>query len=93
MLVGRIVVEHGVDHLAGGHLALDVIEEADEFLMPVALHVPADHSTIQHIERGKQRGRAIALVIMGHGASPTFLHRQARLGAVQRLDLGLFIEA
>ena len=37
MFMGGIVVEHRVDHLAGGDLALDRIEEADEFEMAVAL--------------------------------------------------------
>src|SRR5204863_5458815 len=35
MFMGGIVVEHGVDHLAGGHLALDSIEEVDEFEVAV----------------------------------------------------------
>jgi hypothetical protein len=36
MLVGGIVVEHGVNGLAGGNLALDGVGETDELLMPVA---------------------------------------------------------
>ena len=36
VLVGGVVVEDGVDDLAGGHGALDGGEEADELLMPVA---------------------------------------------------------
>jgi hypothetical protein len=31
MLVGGVIVEDGVDRLAGGNLALDGVEEADEF--------------------------------------------------------------
>src|SRR5450830_975392 len=31
-------------------------------------------------------------VVMGHGAGATLLHRQARLGTVQRLDLTLLID-
>ena len=42
LLVGAIVVEDHVDHLAGRHGALDRVEEADELLMPVALHAAAD---------------------------------------------------
>jgi hypothetical protein len=33
MLVGGIVVEDGVDHLARRHLALDRVQEADELLV------------------------------------------------------------
>ena len=35
--MGRVVVDDGLDRLAGGHLTLDSIEEADEFLVPVPL--------------------------------------------------------
>lgn len=38
MLVGSVIVAGRVDRLAGRHLALDRIEKADEFLMPVVLH-------------------------------------------------------
>lgn len=51
VFVGGIIVEHGMDELFGGNLALDGIEEADEFLVPMALHAAADHSAIEHIER------------------------------------------
>ena len=33
MLVNGVVVEDGVDHLAGGDLGLDGVQEADELLM------------------------------------------------------------
>ena len=35
--------------------------------MPVALHAAAANPAVGHIEGGEQRGRAIALIIMGHG--------------------------
>jgi len=42
MLVGCVVVDDGVDRLSGRHLPFDGIEEADELLVPVVLHVAAD---------------------------------------------------
>jgi hypothetical protein len=48
MLVGGVVVEDHVDQLAGGDLALDGIEEADELDVAVALHKAADHRPIEH---------------------------------------------
>lgn len=42
LLMGRIVVENDVDGLILRQLGLYGIEEANEFLMPVALHVAAD---------------------------------------------------
>ena len=34
----------------------------------------------------------VALVIMGHGASPAALHQQAGLGAIKRLDLAFLVD-
>jgi hypothetical protein len=48
---GGVVVEDGVNHLAGGDLALDGVEEADELLMAMALHVAAHHGSIEHVHR------------------------------------------
>ena len=58
MLVGGIVVEDRMDRLAGGNFALDGVEEADELLMPVALHVAADHGSVCQWRRDfPQNGR------------------------------------
>ena len=37
--------------------------------MAVALHAASDDRAIQHIERREQRGRAVALVVVGHRAA------------------------
>lgn len=94
VLVGGIVVEDHVDRLTGGDLRLDQIEKADEFLvpMPMPLHVAADHGPVEYVERREQRGGAVALVIMGHGAGSPLLERQAGLGSVEGLDLALLVE-
>ena len=60
--------------------------------MAVALHVLADHRSVQNVERRKQRGRAVPFVVMGHGAGASLLHRQTGLSAVERLDLRLLID-
>lgn len=92
VLVNRVVVEDGVDHLAGRDLGLDGVEEADKLLMAMALHAAADDLALQHVEGGEQGGRAVALVVVGYGPRAALLQRQARLGAVKRLDLGLLID-
>src|ERR1700722_9488392 len=84
VLAGVVVVEDRMDGLAGGDLALDGVEETDELLMPMALHVAADHGSVEHVHRRKQRRRAIALVIMSHRSRPALLLRQAGLGSVER---------
>ena len=52
----------------------------------------ADDLAVEHVERGEQRRRAVALVVVGHGAGAALLHRQAGLGAVERLDLALLVD-
>ena len=93
MLVGGIVVEHEMEIEFWRSVAVDGSQEAQELLMPVALHALADHRPGGDIEGGEQRGRAMALIIMGHGAGTALLHRQPRRGAVERLDLALLVDA
>jgi hypothetical protein len=52
----------------------------------------ADHFPVEHVQGGEERGRAIPLVVMGHGAAAPLFHRQAWLGAIQRLNLALLID-
>jgi len=82
-----------VDGLARRDLALDGVEEADELLMPVALHASPDDLAFQHVEGGEQGGRAVALVVVRHGPGAALLQGEPRLGAVQRLNLGLLVNA
>ena len=75
--------------MASVDLAFDTVEEADELLMAVALHVLADDRSVENVERGEQRRRAVPLVVMPGAA---LLHGQAGLGAVERLDLRLLVD-
>src|SRR5262245_27430225 len=77
MLVGRIVVDDGVDHLSHGDLRLDRIEEADELLVAMALHVAANDGPIEDVEGCEQRGGAVTFVIVRHRPGAARLHRQA----------------
>ena len=49
--MGCVVVDDGVDFLSRRHLRLDVIEESDELLVPVALHIAADDGAVEDVER------------------------------------------
>jgi hypothetical protein len=55
-LVGSVVVEDHVDHLAGRDRALDRIREADELLVPVAGHAAPDQGALEDVQGGKQGG-------------------------------------
>ena len=61
--------------------------------MAVSGEALSNHRAIEDVERREQRRGAVALVVVGHGAGPPPLHRQARLGAVQGLDLALLVHA
>ena len=45
------------------------------------------------LQRGVEAGRAVALVVVGHPRGAPGLDRQRRLGAIQRLDLCLLVDA
>jgi len=92
VFVDGVVVEDGVNRLALRHRGLDLVEEADELLMPMALLVAADHRAIHHVECGEQRRRSVPDVVVGHRPGPALLHRQAGLGAIERLYLALFVD-
>src|SRR5271170_5531335 len=93
MLVGGVIVEDGVDSLSGWNLALDGIQEADEFLMAMALHVVADDRSVEDVHGREQSGCPVSLVVMGHGSGAAPLHRQAGLSTIEGLDLALFVDA
>ena len=59
----------------------------------MARHAFADHLAGLYVEGGKQRCRAVALVIVRHRLGPPLFDRQAGLRAVESLDLALFINA
>src|SRR4029079_4292171 len=77
VLVGRIIVDDGVDYLSHGDLRLDRIEEADELLVWMALYVAADDRAIEDVEGCEQRGSAVTFVIVRHRPGAARLHRQS----------------
>src|SRR5206468_6757565 len=46
---------------------------------------------VEDVESGKQRGRAVPFIVVGHRPGAARLHRQSRLAAVERLDLALLV--
>jgi hypothetical protein len=81
-----------VDQFADRNLRLSGVEEADELLVAVPLHAAADDGTVQDIQRREQGGAAVPLVHMPHTAAAPLLEQQARLGAVECLDLAPLID-
>ena len=84
MFVGGVIVGDGVEDFASRHISFDGGEKANEFLMPMLLHAAPDDGSVKDIEGGKERCRAVALVVMRHCSTLARLDRQARLSAVCR---------
>ncbi len=61
--------------------------------MAVVLVALTDHLSLQKFQSGKKRRGPIALVVVGHRAAASLFQGQAGLGAVQRLNLALLIDA
>ena len=60
--------------------------------MTMARQTRADDGAFEDVQRGKQRGRTVPFVVVGHRARPAGLHRQPGLRPPQRLDLALFVD-
>ena len=70
MLVGGVVVEDHVDQLAGRHRALDALRKRmNSWWRWRAMQRPTTRA-VEHVERGEQRGRAVALVVVMGCTSP-----------------------
>jgi hypothetical protein len=61
--------------------------------MLVMLHAQTDDLAVQNGQRRGQGGRPVALAIGRHGSPPALPQRQARRGAVQRLEVALLVDA
>jgi hypothetical protein len=86
MLVGGVIVKHCADDPADGHNGLNPVQKTNEFLVPMARHTLANNRTVED-KRGEHCNRAVPDIIVGHRVRRTLLDRQARLSAVERLDL------
>jgi hypothetical protein len=90
-LVRTVVVEDEMHVEVLFHAPVDALQEADELGRAMSRQALADHFAALHVERGEQRRRAVALVVVRHRRGAALLERQARLRAIQRLNLALFI--
>src|SRR4030081_1683659 len=52
----------------------------------------ADDGAVKDVEGCEQRGGAVTFVVVRHRPGTARLHRQTRLGAVERLDLALLVD-
>ena len=92
VLVAAVIIQDHMDQPAGWDVAFEAVQKTQEFLVPVALHALADDGPVEQVEGGKQGGRAVADIVMGHCPGAAALHPQTRLGAIERLDLALLVD-
>ena len=55
MFVGGVIVDDQVEIQLRGSLGVDLLEETDEFLMPMPRETIANDMAINHVECGEQR--------------------------------------
>jgi hypothetical protein len=91
MLVSCVIIRNDVDLLSFGSMSVDLTKEGNPVLVGVTVSALTQHRSVQRVERRKQCGRTMPLVIVGHCLSTTLLHRQAGLRTIQRLDLALLV--
>ena len=89
----RVVVHDAVDVEFGRHGFVYLAQEGQEFLMSVARLASGHSRAIEHVQRGKQRRRAMALVVVGNAFDVAEAHRQHGLRALQRLARTLLVDA
>ena len=91
--VGGVVVENQMDVARFLHGSVDAAQEAQELAGAMTRHAFPDDQTRLDVQRGKERGGAMALVIMGHRRRAPLLQGQPGLRPIKRLYLGLLIDA
>lgn len=93
MLVGRVVVDDQMQRQLGRSLAVDLLQEGEPFGMRVLRRGRAEDLSVEVIQGGEQRDRAMADVVVGPSADMADAQRQVRLGPFQRLALALLVAA
>lgn len=91
--VDGIVVQDKMEATWRWELRLNATQEAQELLMTMTRVTLRHDIALTDMQRGKQAGRAMALILMGKCAAAPADQRQTGLCPIQRLDLALFIDA
>ena len=75
------------------HVCLDVLEDAEKLLMPVAGSALRHHLADGDVERGEQRRRPMTDIVVGDALDVAEAERQHRLAAFEPLNLRLLVDA
>src|SRR5215831_16864061 len=91
--VGAVVVHDEVNVQLGRYFLFQFAEEFDVLPAPMATQTVPNHLAGQNVEGGKQRGRAVALVVVRLSLRQAWSQGQNGSGPIQGLDLALFVNA
>ena len=72
MTMSAIVVDYQMQAEVGRELAVQAPQEAQKFLVSMTLVALSNDLALKQFDRGEQRSRAIAFVVVGHGAARPF---------------------
>ncbi len=92
-LVGAMVVHDEMDIEVGGDSCIDGIEELPELNRAVLAVAVANNLARGHVQGSEERSRPMAHVVVRTSLNLARAHRQQGLCSVERLDLGLLINA
>src|SRR3954462_281298 len=91
VFVRGVVIENQMDIQFRTYFAVDLLQKGEPFLMPMLLLGCRDDFAAEVVERGKEGGGSMPVVVVRAGGDMAFAQRQARLAAFQRLALALLI--
>ena len=92
-LVGGYVVHDDVDVEVAENAGFDDVQEGAELARPIASEAFADDRAGGGVKSREQAERSVAGIIVSAPLDLTDAQRQKRLGAVERLNLALFVDA
>jgi hypothetical protein len=86
-----VVIDDHVHVQILGHFGLDVTQESEELLVPMAWLALREHLAIDYIQGSKQGGCTVTVVVMRDAFEVAQSHGQHRLRALERLHLAFLI--
>src|SRR5512147_2644719 len=91
MFVGSVIVDNEMQIKTCQGFIVYLLEESNKLLMSVTRHAVTYYFSIKHAQCRKQRGCAVAFVVMGLCPAASFFHGESRLWSVKRLNFALLI--
>jgi len=93
MLVGSIIVGDEMNFQVGGNALINQAKELQPLSMAMPFLARADDRSVKGVQRGKERCRSMAYVVVCHRCRATTLEWQTQLRTIQRLNLAFLVSA